>query len=110
MYTLILVFWSALYHLTDFGTVFKYVGIGVFVCMINTLILNLRQRKFVTVFQVKSSWVVMAGVVLVLYHAGFEAAAVFTAAAFMASPLFWATLYEGIVGLTLLAVLAGIIS
>ena len=103
---LILILWGALYKLTDFGAVATYFGIGVAVCLLNTVIANLRKRKMENVLRVQGSWVVMAGVVLLLYHAGFIAAAVFVAAVILASPFFGATVYEGIVGLTLLITLA----
>lgn len=102
---LILLLWGVLYHLTDFETVTNYFWIGVAVCFINTIIGNLRKRKIENVFHVSAYWIIMAGVVLVLHHAGFTAAAVFAAAAVLVSPLFWASLSEGIVGLTLLIVL-----
>ncbi|MBQ8480997.1 MAG: hypothetical protein IJ532_00485 [Alphaproteobacteria bacterium] len=103
---LVLTLWITLYNLTDFNTVSNYFWMGVAVCSANTVLSNLRSHKFENLFQVQGSWVVMAGLVLVLYHAGFEAAAVFTAAAILASPFFGATVYEGIVGFTLLVTLA----
>lgn len=102
---LIMFLWGVLYHLTDFETVTHYFGIGVAVCLLNTLLRNLQKRKMENVFYVSAYWIIMAGAVLVLYHAGFTAAAVFVAAAVLVSPLFWASIYEGIVGLTLLIVL-----
>lgn len=103
---LIAVLWSLLYSLTDFATVLTYFWVGVAVHIINSLIYNLKNRgpKFEII--VRGHWTVMAGVVLVLYHAGFEAAAVFAAAAILVSPFFWATVYESIVGATLLMMLA----
>lgn len=102
---LILMLWGILYHLTDFKTVESYFWTGVGVCVLNTFFYNLRKHEIENLFQVQLNWVVMAGVVLVLYHAGFMPAAVFVAAAILVSPLFWATMYEGIVGLTLLITL-----
>ena len=99
---LIAILWGVLYHLTDFGTVKNYFWVGVAVCLLNSVIITLRQRQKCVTLQVYGSWVVMAGLVLVLYHAGFEAAAVLVAAAITVSPLFWASVYEAIVGLTLL--------
>ena len=99
---LILVLWGTLWHLTDFATIEAYFFTGVGVCALNTVILNCQKHKTESLLQVQSSWIIMAGVVFVLYHAGFEAAAVFVAAAILVSPLFWASIYEGIVGLTLL--------
>ncbi len=107
---LILVLWGILYNLTDFTTVSNYFWTGVAVCVLNTLISNLRKRKIDNIIRVQSSWIVMAGLVLMLYHAGFEAAAVFTAAAILASPFFGMTIYEGIVGFTLLVTLAKLIA
>lgn len=98
---LIAVLWSLLYHLTDARTVSNYFWCGLAVCSANTIIANIRTRK-IDLIRVCGSWVVMAGVVLVLYHGGFVAAAVLAAGAFFASPFFGATLYEGFVGLTLL--------
>lgn len=102
----IVVLWGALWHLTDFATVAGYFGIGVAVCVLNTWLLNFKKRKVENIFRVQGSWVIMAGAVLVLYYAGFEAAAILVAAAILASPFFWASIYEGIVGLSLLLVLA----
>lgn len=99
---LILVLWGTLWHLTDLATVENYCFIGIGVCAFNTVVCNYKNRKEKNLLKVQSSWVIMAGLVLVLYHAGFEAAAVFAAAAILVSPLFWATIYEGFVGLTLL--------
>ncbi len=99
---LIAVLWGLLYHLTDARTVSNYFWCGVSVCSINTVISCLRTHKFDSLIRVCGHWVIMAGVVLVLYHSGFVAAAVFVAAAILALPFFGATLYEGIVGLTLL--------
>lgn len=103
---LILALWGTLYQLTDFETVTGYLAIGFIVCILNTMIRNLRQDNEQNLLWVKSSWFVMAGVVLVLYHAGFTFAAVFVAAAILASPFFWATMYEAIVGFVLLTSLA----
>ena len=102
---LILLLWGLLYHLTDFETVTNYFWTGVAVCSANTLLSNLRKRRIENLFHVSGYWIIMAGAVLVLYHAGFTVAAVFVAAAVLVSPLFWASIYEGIVGLTLLIVL-----
>ena len=103
---LIFVLWGMLYSLTDWATVGKYVGIGVVVCIFNTFLANLKKRKVEKIFQVQGMWVIMAGVVLLLFHAGFDAAAVLVAAAIFVSPFFWATVYEGIVGLSLLITIA----
>ena len=102
----ILMLWETLYKLTDAETVSNYFWTGVAICSLNTIIINLRKNKIKNVFYCSASWIVMAGLVLVLYHAGFTAAAVFVAAAIFVSPFLWATLYEGIVGLSLLIVLA----
>ena len=102
---MILLLWGVLYHLTDFETITNYFWIGVAVCSINTVISNLRKRRIENILHVSGYWIIMAGIVLVLHHAGFTAAAVFAAAAVLVSPFFWASLYEGIVGLTLLIVL-----
>ena len=102
---LIFVVWGVLYHLTDFVTVMQYIAIGAIVCIINTMLRNFRQRKMTNVIYVSGFWVLMAGVVLVLYHAGFEAASVAVSAAFVSLPFFGATIYEGIVGLSLLLIL-----
>ena len=99
---LILALWGTLWHLTDLATVGNYFFVGVGVCAFNTVICNYKNRKEKNLLRVQSSWVIMAGLVLVLYHAGFAAAAVFAAAAIFVSPLFWATMYEAFVGLTLL--------
>lgn len=107
---LILVFWGGLYHLTNWETVTNYFWTGVAVCAMNTLIANLRKRRLENLLHVSFHWIVMAGVVLVLYHAGFVAAAVFAAAAIFASPFFGMSLYEGIVGFTLLVTLAQLMS
>lgn len=106
---LILVLWVSLYNLTDFETVATYFLIGVAVCVFNTWIDNLRKRKIKNILHVRSSWIIMAGMVLVLHHAGFTAAAVVTAAVIFAIPFFGATICEGIVGLTLLVTLARLI-
>ena len=97
--------WSLLYSLTDFETVCHYFWIGLAVCVLNTIICDLKNRRR-NVFMFRSIWVVMAGAVLVLYHAGFEAAAVVTAAAIFASPCFKASVCEGLVGVSLLVQLA----
>lgn len=102
----ILVIWGILHYLTDNETVFNYLLIGAVVCLLNTWLANFAFKRGKSVITVKHGWLIMAGVVLVLYHAGFEAAAVFVAAAILASPFFWATAYEGIVGLSLLTALA----
>lgn len=107
---LIFALWGVLWHLTDLETVETYIFMGMAVCAFNTVICNYKNRKEKNLLKVQSSWVVMAGLVLVLYHAGFEAAAVFAAAAILVSPLFWATIYEGFVGLTLLINLAVLMS
>ena len=107
---LILVLWGALYHLTDWATIDTYFFTGVGVCAFNTVVCNYQKRKMENLLKVQSSWVIMAGLVLLLYHAGFEASAVFTAAAILASPFFGATMYEGFVGLTLLINLAMLMS
>lgn len=98
---LAIVLWSLLYHLTDEQTVSNYFWCGLAVCSANTIIANIRTHKM-DLLHVGGRWVIMAGIVLVLYHSGFVPAAVFVAAAFFASPFFGATLYEGFVGLTLL--------
>jgi len=106
MNVLILTLWGTLYALTDLETVVDYFWIGFVVCLLNSLIIHFRRTKTKIIFHVQSSWLIMAGVVLVLYHAGFAAAAVVVAAAILASPFFWASIYEGIVGLSLLLMLA----
>lgn len=106
---LIFVTWITLYNLTDAATVTNYFWIGVGVCVLNALVYNLSKLKIKSVFMVKGNWVIMAGVVLVLHHAGFSAAAVCVAAAIFASPFFCASIYEGVVGLTLLIALARLI-
>ena len=103
---LIALLWGLLYHLTDWATVMTYLEIGAAVCFLNTLIANLHRRKVENAIYVSSNWVIMAGLVLVLYHAGFASAAVFVAAVFLASPFLGASLYEGVVGFTLLVTLA----
>lgn len=107
---LIMVLWGTLYHLTDLATVTAYFWTGVTVCFCNALIANLRAKKIKNLIIVQGSWVIMAGLVLVLYHAGFVTASVFVAAAIFASPFFWASIYESFVGLTLLITLARLIS
>ena len=107
---LILLLWGLLWHLTDFATVENYFFTGIGVCAFNTVICNYKKRKVENLLLVQSHWIVMAGIVLVLYHAGFDVAAVFAAAVILASPLFWATIYEGFVGLTLLINLAMLMS
>ncbi len=102
----ILVIWGILHYLTDNETVFNYLLIGAVVCLVNTFIANLVTRRGKAVINVSYTWVSMAGLVLVLYHAGFIPAAVFVAAAFFASPFLGASVYEGIVGLSLLITLA----
>lgn len=106
---LIVALWITLYELTDFDTVKNYFWTGLAVCAANTMIANLRKHRIENLLQIQGVWIIMAGVVLVLYHAGFVAAAVFTAASFFALPFFGATVYEGIVGLTLLITLARMI-
>lgn len=106
---LTVILWRTLYHLTDFTTVANYILSGVVVCTLNTLLYDFSKRKLEKLFWVKASWVVAAGSVLVLYHAGFSAAAVLLAGAFFASPFFGATIYEGIVGFSLLIILAWLI-
>ena len=102
--TVLIVFlWGTLYHLTDFSTITDYFFIGLLVCVLNTLVSNLSKHKK-NVLYVKSSWIIMAGAVLLLHHTGFDAAAVFLAAAIFISP--WASLTEGIVSLSLLITLA----
>lgn len=103
---LLMVLWGTLYSLTDAATVSGYFWCGVAVCSLNTVLINLKKGKFENLISVNSLWIIFAGVVLVLYHAGFYAAAVFTAAAIMASPFFGASVFESIVGLTLLIMLA----
>ena len=103
---LIVVAWGLLYHLTNWETLVSYFWIGVAVCLANTVVDNLRAQKIKNVIHVQANWVLMAGIVLVLYHAEFEAAAVFAAAVMLASPFFGATIYEGFVGFTLLVTLA----
>ena len=103
---LIVVAWGLLYHLTNWETIVSYFWIGVAVCSANTIVDNLRAHKMKNVLHVQANWIVMSGIVLMLYHAGFEAAAVFAAAVFLASPFFGATIYEGFVGFTLLVTLA----
>ena len=100
------VVWGVIYHLTNWETIVSYFWTGVTVCAGNTLVDNLRARKIKNVLYVQANWVIMAGVVLVLYHAGFTTAAVFGAAAILASPFFGTTIYEGFVGFTLLVILA----
>lgn len=105
---MILVLWSILIHLAGLGAVFGYLLIGAVVCWINAIIFSLKTGKLIF-FRVETSWVIMAGVVLVLYHAGFQIAAVFAAAAIFASPLFWASICEGVVGLSLILALMYIV-
>ena len=106
---LILILWGTLYKLTNFATVHTYFWLGVVICVLNTWIDNLRKRKIANVIHVQSFWIVVAGAVLMFHHAGFEAAAVLLAAACFASPFFGATIYEGVVGLSLLITLAWLI-
>ena len=105
---LILVLWSTLIHLAGIGAVLGYLLIGAVVCWINAIIFSLKTGKLIF-FRVEASWVIMAGVVLVLHHAGFEIAAVFVAAAIFAAPFFWATICEGVVGLSLILALMYIV-
>lgn len=102
---LIVVLWGTLYHLTDSQTIASYFQAGVAVCILNTLIFNLKKRKIESLFRVHAIWVILAGFVLVLYHAGFVSAAIFAAAAIFVSPFFWADIYEGVVGATLIITL-----
>lgn len=106
---MIVLLWGAIYHLTDFETVFAYFWMGIVVCILIAGITNIKNRKIDSLFRAKPLWIVMAGTVLLLHHAGFDAAAVFAAAAIFASPLFWATWSETIVGGSLLMVLVWII-
>lgn len=103
---LIALLWGLLYHLTDWSTLCGYFWTGVSVCCANTLLSGLLKRRFDKIIYRSANWVIMAGLVLVLYHAGFASAAVFVAAVFLASPFFGASLYEGVVGFTLLVTLA----
>ena len=105
---MILVLWSALVHLAGIGAVLGYLLIGAVVCWINAIIFSLKTGKLIF-FRVEASWVIMAGIVLVLYHAGFQIAAVFAAAAIFASPLLWASICEGVVGLSLILALMYIV-
>lgn len=107
---LIVVLWGTLYHLTDFETVTSYFWTGFAVCACNTFIANLRAKRINNLISVQGTWIIMAGNVLVLYHAGFEAAAVFVAAAILASPFFGARIYESFVGFTLLVTLVRLMS
>jgi hypothetical protein len=106
---IIFILWTALYHLTDAETVKNYFWTGAAVYAGNNLIYNLSLPKIKKTIHLPCSWIIMAGVVLVLYHAGFEAAAVFAAATIFASPFLGATIYEGFVGFTLLITLARLI-
>ena len=106
MTLLAVVLWSALYHLTNFAMVATYFGIGVGVCLLNCVIAFIRQRDTENKPVISVNWIIMAGVVLVLYHLGFVPAAVFAAAVIFVSPFFGKSLYEGIVGLSLLLTLA----
>lgn len=103
---LIVVLWFTLYNLTDFTTISNYFGLGMAVCIFNTVMMNLKAGKFQKIIYIQSFWIIVAGFVLVLFHAGFETAAVLVAAATFASPFFGATIYEGVIGLTLLIILA----
>ena len=105
---LVLGLWGILYHLTNIPTLVYYIFLGAMFCSLNTLIYNSRAHTKNLIW-IKSSWLIMAGVVLVLYHAGFVTAAVFVAATIFASPFFWASIYEGIVCISLLLVLARLI-
>lgn len=104
-----LILWYILYTLTDLYTISKYFWTGVVVCVINTWIANIRACKIKNILYVRNLWIMMAGIVLVSYHAGFEIIAVLAAVIFLISPFFKMTLYEGIVGLTLLLTLARLI-
>ncbi|MBR3677107.1 MAG: hypothetical protein IKN71_08255 [Alphaproteobacteria bacterium] len=103
---LIALLWGLLYHLTDWSTLCGYFWTGVAVCCANILLSGLLKRRFDKIIYLSANWVIMAGLVLVLYHAGFASAAVFVAAVFLASPFLGASLYEGVVGFTLLVTLA----
>lgn len=107
---LVIVVWGILYHLTNWETIVSYFWAGVAVCGFNTLVDNLRAHKMKNIPHVQANWVIMAGVVLALYHANFVMAAVFAAAVILASPFLGATIYEGFVGFTLLVTLARAIS
>ena len=102
---LIVILWGALYHLTDFETITNYFWTGVAVCVVNTWIANLRKHQIKNIIHTQSNWIIMAGVVWLLFHAGFEAASVFVATAILVSPLFWASIYESFVGFSLLVTL-----
>lgn len=101
----VLLVWGILYHLTDFKTILSYFWLGVCVCAANTFIANLRKRKIENIMHVQQNWVIWAGFVLLLYHAGFTPAAVLVSAAILVSPFFGATIYESVVGLSLLITL-----
>ncbi|MBR1374372.1 hypothetical protein IJ556_08000 [bacterium] len=105
---LILVLWGTLYDLTDDKTIINYLGRGIAVILLNNLLSCLINRKIEV--KIKTSWIVLAGIVLVLYHAGFVVASIFVAAAILVLPLFGATLYESIIGVSLLITLAQQIS
>lgn len=107
---LIALLWGVLYHLTDWETICGYFWTGVAACCANTFLANLRKHRIDNIIHVSSNWILMAGLVLVLYHAGFESAAVFVAAVILASPFLGASVYEGIVGFTLLVTLARLIA
>lgn len=104
--SLALILWGILYHLTDSNTIKNYLLTGIVICFINTIIGNLANRKTEKIFNVKFSWVIMAGAVLLLYHAGFTAASVLAAAAITALPFFGGTIQESIVGISLLIAIA----
>lgn len=105
---LILVLWGTLYDLTDDKTIINYLERGIAVIILNNLLSCLINLKIEV--RIKASWIVLAGIVLVLYHAGFVVASIFVAAVIFALPFFGATLYESIVGASLLITLAQQIS
>ena len=100
----VLLVWGMLYHLTDGQTIRNYFWTGFIVCACNSFIAYLRKRK--AIFHTQGNWIVWAGFVLLLHHAGFEAAAVLVAAAILCSPFFGATIYDSFVGFSLLFTLA----
>ena len=106
MTALILILWITLYKLTDWATLIKYLEMGIAVCLFNTWLDNFRKRQIQNVMHVQANWVALAGAVLVLYYAGFAPAAVLLAAATFALPFFGATIYDAVVGLSLLITLA----
>ena len=102
----VLLVWGILYHLTDGQTICNYFWTGFVVCACNNFIANLRKRELKVSFHVQGNWIVFAGLVLLLFHAGFDAAAIFVATAILCSPFFGATIYDSFVGLSLLVTLA----